>query len=268
VSHTLHLGDALGPAGLASLPDLSIDVTIVDCPYSEHVHTRSRRGATGCANDGESGNGRTSFNRVRDLGFASITPKEIAALAKEYARLTRRWVLSFCDVESVHLWRDAFTAAGLEPIRVGAWIKVGATPSFVGDRPAVGYEAIVIAHRRGRKRWNGGGRHALWTFPIVLERGNGEHRVHTTQKPEALLAALVFDFSDPGETILDSHAGSGTCGVVAKRMGRSFVGWEIQPKYHAIASARIAGATEQPELCFAKPRKVKQSSLPLPPEPK
>ena len=35
--------------------------------------------------------------------------------------------------------------AGLEPLRVGAWVKIGGTPQFTGDRPGIGFEAIVIA---------------------------------------------------------------------------------------------------------------------------
>ncbi len=76
----------------------------------------------------------------------------------------------------------------------------------------------------------------------------GETRVHTTQKPLALMEALVRDFTDEGETVLDPFTGSGTTGVACKRLGRSFIGWERDPKYHAIAEKRIAGAREQMRL--------------------
>lgn len=142
------------------------------------------------------------------------------------------WVLVFSDVESDHLWRDDLEAVGLDYVRTGAWIKTGSTPQFSGDRPATGFEAITIAHPKGRKRWNGGGLHALWKFPevaeiphifdvpIVLNRSGKEPRFHTTQKPFPLMSALVELFSEPGEVVLDPTAGSGTTGVAAKRHAR------------------------------------------------
>jgi DNA modification methylase len=54
---------------------------------------------------------------------------------------------------------------------------------------------------------------------------------------------------DPGDLILDPFAGSGTTGVAAIRLGRRFIGWERDPKYHAIAVKRLTAAREQLELC-------------------
>lgn len=248
MSYVLHLGDCLDPAtGLASLADGSVDHLICDPPYSEHVHSRSRRGSTGYA-EVQSSRGAT-FNRVRDLGFKSLDAETLEGVAEQAARIAKRWVLAFCDVESSHLWRDGFVSRGLDYVRTGAWIKVGCTPQFTGDRPATGFEAIVIAHPKGRKRWNGGGSHAVWSEPIVLDRGGQcEKREHTAQKPVALMEKLVRLFTDPGDTILDPFAGSGTTGVAALRMGRNFIGWERDPKYHAIATKRLANAREQMEL--------------------
>jgi DNA modification methylase len=62
------------------------------------------------------------------------------------------------------------------------------------------------------------------------------------------MEAMVRDFTDRGETILDPFAGSGTTGVAAIRNGRNFIGWEKDPKYHAIADRRLRGTKEQLEL--------------------
>jgi DNA modification methylase len=242
--HRIVLGDCLDPvSGLASLPDKSVDHVITDPPYSEKVHTASRRGHM----RHEAGTGRATFSRSRDLGFAHLTTEVRDACAAQWARVARRWVLVFTDVEGAHAWRLALEAAGLGYVRTGAWIKEGATPQFTGDRPAVGFEAIVIAHARkqGRYRWNGGGRHAVWSEPIVLNRGGDDPRLHTTQKPLGLMEALVRDFTDEGDLVLDPFAGSGTTGVACRRLGRRFLGWERDERYAAIAEKRIAGAREQ-----------------------
>lgn len=140
-------------------------------------------------------------------------------------------MLVFSDVESDHLWRADLEAAGLDYVRTGAWIKVGSTPQFSGDRPATGFEAVTIAHPKGRKRWNGGGHHAVWSHPIVLNRSGNDPRWHTTQKPLSLMDELVSLFSEPGETVLDAFGGSGTTAVSAARLGRRCIVIEQQEKH-------------------------------------
>lgn len=123
-------------------------------------------------------------------------------------------------------------------MRVGHWIKLGATPQFTGDRPATGSEAIVIAHPKGRKKWNGGGTHAVWPFPIVTGI-NPERTEHTTQKPLDLMLKLVDLFTDPDDLVLDPFCGSGTTGVACLRLGRRFIGVEMSERYAAIAVERM-----------------------------
>ena len=61
---------------------------------------------------------------------------------------------------------------------------------------------------------------------------------------------LVRLFSDENELILDPFAGSGTTGVAALRNGRRFVGFERDPKYHAIATKRLGYTREQTRLAL------------------
>lgn len=231
----IHHGDCL--AWMATLANRSVDVVITDPPYSPDVHGKSRAGGRAL----NMGNGKPTFNREVEFGFDAITQDQMEAVADQCERLAKRWVLIFCDVESNHLWRGALSSAGLEPVRIGAWVKDGCTPQFTGDRPAAGIEAVVIAHRPGKKRWNGGGKRAVWTYPVVQKRGAKiSDRVHTTQKPLSLMLELVSLFSEPGELIIDPFAGSGTTGVAALRLGRRFAGAEQQEKYVTIANERLA----------------------------
>lgn len=202
------------------LPALAeVDVVIADPPYSEHVHGNARSSRMVSAND-RGGRYGADLRRNVDLGFDHLSAVDRLFLAEQTARLVKRWALFFSDVESDHLWRSDLVSCGLDYVRTGAWIKTGSTPQFSGDRPATGFEAITIAHPKGRKRWNGGGKHAIWDVPIVLNRGKKTPRWHTTEKPLALMTALVDLFSEPGEVVLDPTAGSGTTGVAAKRLGR------------------------------------------------
>jgi site-specific DNA-methyltransferase (adenine-specific) len=178
------------------------------------------------------------FARSRELGFGHLEQPDREAIATGVGRLCRRWFLTFCDSESVSGWMGAAKASGLQHVRVGAWIKEGCTPQFSGDRPATRMEAIVISHPPGRKRWNGGGSRAIWPHPIVTG-SNSERTEHTTQKPLSLMLELVSLFTDPGETVLDPFAGSGTTGVACIRLGRRFIGIEKNEKYAEIAAKRL-----------------------------
>lgn len=245
----LFLGDCI--EGMTALPNGSVDHVIADPPYSDYVHKMvPRRGST--PGWGEQKNRRASISRARDLNFTAIQPETMRCAAQHFARIAKRWVVIFTCAELIGEWRSSLEASGLEAVRVGAWIKKGAAPQFTGDRPGVGFEAIVIAHSPGRKRWNGGGRSALWSVPIVLNRGGKTPRLHTAQKPEELMEALIRDFTDPGELICDPFAGSGTTLVAAKRDGRAFVGWEQDEKWFETASARLRETVERIDL-FATP---------------
>jgi len=61
---------------------------------------------------------------------------------------------------------------------------------------------------------------------------------------------LVRLFSDRGALILDPFAGSGTTGVAALRLGRRFLGWEMNPEYAALARKRLSSAREQLGIGF------------------
>jgi 16S rRNA G966 N2-methylase RsmD len=241
---------------LADLYDDTVDLVITDPPYSQHVHSKSRRGCTGYVEPTRPNAKAAQFNRTRELGFEHLTDKMRALCAKHFARLAMRWVLVFTDGESNHLWRRDLEAAGLRYVRTLYWEKLGATPQFTGDRPADHVEHIVLAHsmgkRKGRMTWNGGGRGNVYRYPIVQNRGGGldGKRLHTTQKPLALMEALVRDFSQPGELILDPFAGSGTTLVAAARNGREAFGYEIDSVYAAEAQKRLETTVVQSAFEF------------------
>lgn len=69
-----------------------------------------------------------------------------------------------------------------------------------------------------------------------------ENTAHPTQKPEKLIAKLILASSNEGDVVLDPFMGSGTTAVVAKKLGRNFVGIEKNPLYCAWAVKRLNDA--------------------------
>jgi site-specific DNA-methyltransferase (adenine-specific) len=57
--------------------------------------------------------------------------------------------------------------------------------------------------------------------------------------PEPLLGRIITACSDPGETVLDPFGGSGTTLIVAKKLGRRFVGFELSKNYAHRIQARL-----------------------------
>lgn len=209
---------------------LQFDHVMTDPPYDEatHKNARSRKGKTETESPGELINfGSTTTSRICDV-LDIAQPK--------------RWtILTTAFQHALELQNEP--PDGLEYIRTGAFIKIGASPQFSGDRPAQGWEAVAILHPKGKKTWNGRGKHAVFehvegegpVFRHAVARGH-----HPTEKPLTLLTQWVSLFTDPGDLILDPWAGSGTTGVAAKLMGRRALLIEKEEKYCEIAKARLS----------------------------
>jgi len=227
---------------LASLPDKSVDVVITDPPYESEAHGLLRRKR-----------GKAFRSGVRSIdnspiAFPPITAAERAMVGAEIARVTRRWAIVFCQVEGAMLWR-----AALEPLiykRTCVWTKPDGQPQLSGDRPGMGYESIVCAHVAGRSKWNGGGRLGVFTH-IKADFASGRSG-HQTQKPLPLMLELVSLFSEPGELVLDPYAGSGTTGVAALRLGRRFLGCELDATYATTARERLTAEDQGQSLASAR----------------
>jgi len=88
----------------------------------------------------------------------------------------------------------------------------------------------------------------LWTDISVPFWSMPENTDHPTQKPEKLIAKLILASSNPGDVILDPFLGSGTTSVVAKKLGRAYVGIEIDEMYCCLAEKRLSLARQNDSI--------------------
>lgn len=79
----------------------------------------------------------------------------------------------------------------------------------------------------------------LWTDISVPFWSMPENTDHPTQKPEKLIAKIILASSKKGDVIFDPFLGSGTTSVVAKKLGRKYLGVEIDETYCALAQKRL-----------------------------
>ncbi|MEX2287194.1 MAG: site-specific DNA-methyltransferase [Planctomycetaceae bacterium] len=82
-----------------------------------------------------------------------------------------------------------------------------------------------------------------WYFPRVNGTFKEREGWHGCQMPEQLLGRIIQACSRPGESVLDPFAGSGTTLAVAKKLGRTYIGYELSEEYAARAMKRLAAAS-------------------------
>jgi site-specific DNA-methyltransferase (adenine-specific)/modification methylase len=84
----------------------------------------------------------------------------------------------------------------------------------------------------------------VWALPLVQgkERLHGKdgRALHPTQKPEEMLKRIIIASSNKGDLVLDPFLGSGTTAVIAKKLGRNWIGIEQSSKYAEMAKTRIS----------------------------
>ena len=81
-----------------------------------------------------------------------------------------------------------------------------------------------------------------WYFPRVAGTFKERAGFHGCQMPEQLLGRIIRACSHPDELVLDPFAGSGTTLVVAKKLGRRWLGFELSPEYASNARQRVQRA--------------------------
>lgn len=92
----------------------------------------------------------------------------------------------------------------------------------------------------------------------IFQRDDSEH---PTEKPVSLMEVWIKNSSRRGDVILDPFMGSGTTGVAAARIGRKFVGIEIEPLYFDIACRRVQAALDAPDMFVEPPKPAKQEAM-------
>jgi len=140
------------------------------------------------------------------------------------------------------------------------WIKTNPMPNFRGVRLTNAHETLIWASKSKGSRYTFN-HHAMkslnedlqmrsdWTLPICSGRERLKvegKKAHATQKPEALLYRVILASTEPGDIVLDPFFGTGTTGVIAKKLHRHWIGIEREPKYVALARERIEAI--MPEL--------------------
>ena len=223
---TLFHGDCL-----EVMPTLgAVDHVICDPPYEAVTHAALDGKNTARRNDGRPASPAVDFDPV----------DAIRAQVVAFGEQCEGWFIAFCTPEGVARWADEINASPLKYKRACVWVKPDSMPQLNGQSPGAGAENFVVAWAgTGHSRWNAGGKRGVYTHLVNNPDRTG---LHPTEKPVSLMAELLTDFTNVGQTICDPFMGSGTTGVAAVRMGRDFIGIERDQRYFDLACQRIAAA--------------------------
>jgi len=252
---TLYLGDSR-----EILPTLAgVDVVATDPPYSSGGAMRSDRN-----NDTSAKYRRTgTFKQDPDFSGDNRDQRALTLWCSDWMaqclRATRKGGAMLCFID----WRNL--PCVIDAVQVGGWVYRGIVPwdKTEATRPNKGWfraqvEYIVAASAgpllQGAKA-PGIAQAGYIRVPVV----NAE-KEHITGKPVELMAELLRT-RDNWQTVLDPFMGSGTTGVACVKLGRKFVGIEIEERYFDIARRRIESAYRQPQLFSAASSNAQQESL-------
>ena len=230
----LHLGDCL-----EILPRVGkVDVVVTDPPYGVNFKTKT--------NDYRGSRHFDAGKSLRATTLYEDTPEHVRALISAAVPLA----LSVAG-RALIFSGPAMLRSYPEPASVGSVY----TPNGAG-RTAWGFQCThpVLFYGKDPYLQDGlGGRPNSYRD----EQPNGEKIDHPCPKPVAWMLWAVARASRIGETILDPFMGSGTTGVACAKLGRKFIGIEIDPGYFDIACRRIDDAYRQRDLFRDEPKPVK-----------
>lgn len=237
---------------LPTLPRGSVDVIFADPPYNLQLQRDLYRpNMTRVDAVDEAWDQFSSFEEYDAFSRAWLT--ECRRVLKDRGTL---WVIG--TYHNIHRVGAILQDLEYWILNEVVWVKSNPMPNFRGVRFTNAHETLLWAarsrqaahtfHHHALKALNDGQQmRSDWVLPVCSGRERiriDGAKAHPTQKPEALLYRVLTASSRPGDVVLDPFFGTGTTGVVAKRLGRRWVGIEREPGYVDLAEARLASTAE------------------------
>ena len=232
---------------LKKIPDKTFDLVFADPPYNMQIGEKLKRPDN------------SKVNGVNDKWDQFLNFKHYDDFCKDWLRECKRVLKDNGSIWVIGTYHNIFRL-GYHLQNLNYWIlndviwrKNNPMPNFKGTRFTNAHETLIWASKSKKSKYTFNYQslkclnddlqmRSDWTFPIC----NGKERlkkngkkVHSTQKPEALLHRIILATTQKGDSIFDPFLGTGTTAVVAKKLGRQYFGIEQDKKYFTAAYQRI-----------------------------
>jgi site-specific DNA-methyltransferase (adenine-specific) len=198
-----------------TMPKNSVDLTLTDIPYGEV--TRPDNGLQNL-----------------DKGLADIVTFELEPFLEKVWNVTKGTIIIFCgkeQVSSIHKWFAEKQQKKLGTVRQLIWQKSNPSPMNGQYVYLSGIENAIWFRKKGGT-FNAHCKNTVFVHPL------GSSKLHPTEKNHKLLKELIEDNSNEGQLIFDPCAGSGSTCLVAKELGRNYIGIDCIEEYYNIMKAR------------------------------
>jgi len=262
---------------LKQIPDDTFDFCFADPPYFMQIQS-----------------GKKLF-RVEGSEFSGCDDEwDKFESMEHYKKWTKEWLFevrrvlkpngTLCVIsgmQSIYEIGSILRDLGFWVINDIIWQKSNPTPNFGGTRLNNSHETLIWAskskkskftfnYKTGKHLNNGKQMGSVWTFSVCSggERLKDENnkKVHSTQKPVALMHKILTLFTKKGDFVLDPFGGTMTTGVVAKQTGRNYTMIEKEKKYIKYGQKRLDSVSEkvgdvENALFDMKPEKVTMKEM-------
>ena len=239
------LGDCLKE--LKKIPNKTFDLVFADPPYNLQIGKKLTRPDS------------TKVNGVNDKWDQFNSFKHYDEFCKSWLTECKRILKDDGSIWVIGSYHNIFRI-GYHLQNLGYWLlndviwrKNNPMPNFRGTRFTNAHETLIWASKNKKSKYTFNYQslkclnddlqmRSDWTLPIC----NGKERlkkngkkIHSTQKPEALLHRIILATTNKGDTIFDPFLGTGTTAVVSKKLGRNYYGIEKDKNYFISAKERI-----------------------------
>jgi site-specific DNA-methyltransferase (adenine-specific) len=241
---------------LSNLKKESVSTIFADPPYNlSNGGISCKSGKVVCVNKGD---WDKSKGFEEDYGFTYKWLKECKNILKPNGTI---WVSG--THHNIYQVGHALQALGFHVLNEIIWYKPNAPPNLACRCFAHTHETIIWARKdkkakhifnyKEMKKWDdkitpsGKQMRSIWHIPLTSKKEK-IHGKHPTQKPIELLKRIIASSSNKGDLVLDPFNGSGTTGIVAKMLGRKYVGMDLDKKFLELSVKRFNGVDVQRKL--------------------
>ncbi len=238
-------GDSLEE--LKKIPRETFDLIFADPPYNLQLKselTRPDRSKVSAVND--KWDKFVNFKKYDDFTYEWLS--ECKRILKKDGAI---WVIG--SYHNIFRVGTAIQNLGFWILNDVIWNKNNPMPNFRGTRFTNAHETLIWASKNEKSKYTFNYQslkclnddlqmRSNWDLPICngSERlKKGGKKIHSTQKPEALLHRILLATSNKNDLILDPFLGSGTTATVAKKLGRNYFGIEKEKNYYKAAEQRL-----------------------------
>ena len=233
---------------LKKIPDKSFDLVFADPPYNLQLGKNLKRPDN--SNVSSVDDQWDKFDSFKSYdSFCLLWLKECKRILKENGSI---WLIG--SYHNIFRLGYHLQNLGYWILNDVIWRKNNPMPNFKGTRFTNAHETLIWAckNKKSKYTFNYQSLKCLnddlqmrsdWLLPICSGKErlkkNGK-KIHSTQKPESLIHRILLATTNKGDLVLDPFLGTGTTAVVAKKLGRVYLGIEKDKSYFAAAQLRVS----------------------------